>query len=308
MNFQNLKNLLSRHLSLVLTAATFIIFAVMAIGFAAADAACAPEELNVISEQVTSLNAILPMPYYSENGSDGSTIYAVSIEDIGTVNTVTAFNYADEIYTETGGYVVNTGTGRTKTGTIKILLKNLDPTDEDFEEKAASLDRFSDGLYWKVTLYIPAVFSSCNIYVNYALTEQIGSIEGYDFSYFSEKELVSETHTDGTSPSLITLSLKNDREKLTGDSVTDGCVVTIHYESSCAISGILGNVLIGEESAVKTAVSNNSTIHFPIAAAGILVFAFFIFICILKRTASFMPPLLLSFGIFLYHSCRYALT
>ncbi len=285
-------NFICSNAQLFVTVIILIVFSILTISFTITDRNTAPQKLES----------------YAETGSDGSEIYAVSVEDIGEINRVKALNYVDGEFTQTAGYVSNSGTGTASRGTIKILLKNLDPTDEDFIGKAYNLNRFADGNYWKITMYIPAVFSACNIYVDGTLTAQIGAIEGYNFEDYGEKHFITETYTTNTEPTFLTLSLYNVRSELTGDAVSDGCVVTIHYESKSNVTGVLGNIFIGEESAVKSYANGNSAIHFPLAACGILVFALFIFICILKKTFNFLPPMLLAFGIFIFQACCYYLT
>ncbi len=231
----------------------------------------------------------------------GVSVNAVSVLDVEGVMQMTAFNYLAEEFAELGEPVPDTddGSSPARRGTYRFYIDTL-----TFEEWAAgenkTLDRFlqPDGS-WHLTMYIPPVFSACSVFVQYQNQEQVGSIGRYNIAYYVNYSSESEfddtvPHQTATQPLFIDISVSSDSK------YSRECAVTIHYEAdNDNFVGIESGILIGEDTAVRKAVSENRSLLLIGAIIGAATLLLFLFICILKRSLAFMPQLLFAVSIFL---------
>ena len=132
----------------------------------------------------------------------GDSLTAISISDLKKLNRIEYANYTPNefVYPQSflGVKIQLSQTSLAPKGTLTFVFLNLDPEDPDFSQKSAELKPYLEGdKRWHFTLYLPAFFSSANIYVRSVLSKRIGQIENYDFINFSEYEGKTEYHIRG---------------------------------------------------------------------------------------------------------------
>ncbi len=229
----------------------------------------------------------------------GISVNAVSISDVKGVMKMTAFNYLPNDFAELGETVsgADDGSDPAKRGTYRFYIDTL--TIEEWAESESLAHLLEPDGNWHLTMYIPPVFSACSVFVQYQNQEYVGSISGYNISYYvnysSESEF-DETvpHRTATQPLFIDIPISSDNK------YSRECAVTIHYEAdNDNFVGITKGILIGEDTAVRKAVSENRSMLLAGAIIGAATLLLFLFICILKRSLAFMPQLLFSVSIFL---------
>lgn len=245
----------------------------------------------------------------------GNTLNAVSIEDVNGVQSVTAVNYCADTFIlpphgDTATEYSDDYENISNRGSFQLIFLNLDPNDEHFSQKAETLDPYlSDGYSWRFSLYIPPIFSACNIYVRSALSAQAGEISDYEFISYSDKQGYTERHKNGTEPLFLDISLYSKRNTMSPDPYENACVVTIHYEADGnRLAGFNGRILFGEEVAVHNAVTRDSLFLYATGIFAAAIFALFVFVCILFRSAEFFPQLILVAGIAGVMICGYLFT
>lgn len=237
--------------------------------------------------------------------NQNGTFAANSISDLAALNIVTAVNYTpDEFLLPKGGVPGQifdlSEDGASSRGTYEFVIAHLDPFSDEFEEQSEALSPYlkGDG-NWHFTLYIPAVWSACAVYVNYTLTEMCGEIKDYDFINYSEYSHRSERHDNATEPLFLDLKFYPRQAAISPAAYDAATVVTIHYEAEKGrAAGILGKPLIGDDAAVRNIVSRDNrfyTVQYSLAA---LIIAIFIFLCFLKRTRFFLPHVMIMIGVF----------
>lgn len=239
-------------------------------------------------------------------GSDGKEIASVSIADLHKLGTFTMVNYTPDEFLLPVSDIRGTPVDLTKEnsfaqrGTFIFVVRNIDPMSDDFFAQSEALAPYLQGDgYWHFTLYLPQVWSACNIYIKSVLTHRVGEIENYDFIKYSEYSHTSVEHVDRTEPLFIDLSFYPRQQAISPDPLQASTVITIHYESeSVKAAGIEDLPLIGENTAVRTAKANDQNLSTALYVIGILICAMYIFVCLLKKTLSFLPHLFIDFGIF----------
>ena len=239
-------------------------------------------------------------------GSDGKEIASVSITDLQRLGTFTMVNYTPDEFLLPVSDVRGTPVDLTKEnsfaqrGTFIFVVRNIDPTSDEFLQQSEALAPYLQGDgYWHFTLYLPQIWSACNIYVKSVLTHRVGEIENYDFIKYSDYSHTSTEHVDRTEPLFIDLSFYPRQQAISPDPLQASTVITIHYESeSVKAAGLKDLPLIGENAAVRTAKANDQNLSTALYVLGILICALYIFVCLLKKTSSFLPHLFIDFGIF----------
>ena len=237
----------------------------------------------------------------------GVSVNAVSVLDVKGVMKMTAFNYLPNDFAELSETVPGADDGSTPAmrGTYRFYIDTL--SIEEWAE-SESLDPLlePDGS-WHLTMYIPPVFSACSVFVQYQNEECIGSIGRYNIAYYVNYSSESEfdetvTHQTATQPLFIDIPIAADNK------YSRECAVTIHYEADNEnFVGIKSGILIGEDAAVRKAVSQNRSLLLVGAIVGAATLLLFLFICVLKRSLSFMPQLLFAASIFLALFSTYSL-
>lgn len=253
-------------------------------------------------------SAAVPVSPCDQNlrGSDGKEIASVSIADLHKLGTFTMVNYTPDEFLLPVSDIRGTPVDLTKEnsfaqrGTFIFVVRNIDPTSDEFLQQSEALAPYLQGDgYWHFTLYLPQIWSACNIYVKSVLTHRVGEIENYDFIKYSEYSHTSVEHVDETEPLFIDLSFYPRQQAISPDPLQASTVITIHYESkSVKAAGIEDLPLIGENAAVRTAKANDQNLSTALYVLGILICALYIFVCLLKKTSSFLPHLFIDFGIF----------
>ena len=238
-------------------------------------------------------------------GKDGNPVTTVCISDLKEINTLPAANYTPNDYlipdVEIQGEKFSFASDRAENrGTYTFIFLNLDPMDENFTEKADELEPFLQGdNNWHFTLYLPSVWSASTVYVNTVLFDRTGEISDYNFIEYSEYQLKTETHSDGTRPLFIDLSFYPRRHTISPDRLDAATVVTIHYEThGNRIAGLSQTPIIGSDSAVRNAVSRDKNFLSTLSVISALVLASFIFVCLLKRNRPFLPQIFVLLGVF----------
>lgn len=243
-------------------------------------------------------NAIKDTPTRKINYGNVSA-NAVSVMDVKGVMKMTAFNYLPNEFSELDEIVSdkNDGGEPARRGTYRFYIDTL--TLEEWAD-SDSLDHLleTDGNR-HLTMYIPPVYSACSVFVQYQNKEYLGSIDRYNIEYYTNFSSASEfddtiTHKTATQPLFIDIPVSSDSKYF------KECIVTIDYESDNKnFVGFSGEILIGEDAAVRYAVTGNRSILLIGAIVGAATLLFFLLVCILKRSFSFIPQLLFAFAIFL---------
>ncbi len=229
----------------------------------------------------------------------GTEVNAVSVYDVKGVMKMTAFNYLPDDFAELNEVVSgeNTGSSPSKRGTYRFCIDTLNGDQWKDTEKLQGLLK-PDG-NWHLTMYIPPVFSACSVYVRYQNKEYVGSIERYNVDYYGSFSAPSKyddsiTHKTATKPIFIDIPVSSDSK------YSKECIVTIHYEAdNDNFVGLSDRILIGEDSAVREAVDGNRSLLLTGAIIGATTLLLFVFICLLKRSVSFIPQLLSAVGVFI---------
>lgn len=243
-------------------------------------------------------SAIKETPVRQKN-IQNTVVNAVSILDVKGVMSMTAVNYLpyefarmDEVFEG------KKSMGKpAKRGTYRFYIDTLTFEEQDM---AYSLNHLlsPDG-YWHLTMYIPPVYSACSVFVQSQNKEYVGGIEDYNLAYYITYSTPDETdedavHATETSPLFVDVPISADGR------FSRECIVTIHYETeNDNFVGLSSNVLIGEDAAVRKAVSGNRATLLIGALLAIATFLLFIFICVLKHSLAFVPQLIFSASIFL---------
>lgn len=239
-------------------------------------------------------------------GTDNSNVASVSIADLTDFNTLTAVNYTPDRFLQPGSEIQGTPVSLTQNnrfaskGTFVFVIRNLDPASPDFSEQSQALAPYLQGDgYWHFTLYIPRVWSACNVYVKSILVKRTGDISDYDFIRYTEYTQYTSAHVTKTEPMFLDLTFYPRQQAISPDPLYAATVVTLHYESvSVKEAGIEGYPLIGAESIVRNAVEKDKTLITILCVLAALITAMFIFVCFLKRSLFFLPHLCIVFGIF----------
>lgn len=229
----------------------------------------------------------------------GTEVNAVSVYDVKGVMKMTAFNYIPDDFAELNEVVSgeNTGSSPSKRGTYRFCIDTLNGDQWKDTEKLQGLLK-PDG-NWHLTMYIPPVFSACSVYVRYQNKEYVGSIERYNVNYYGSFSAPSKyddsvAHKTATKPIFIDIPVSSDSK------YSKECIVTIHYEAdNDNFVGLSDRILIGEDSAVREAVEDNRSLLLTGAIIGATTLLLFVFICLLKRSVSFIPQLLSAVGVFI---------
>lgn len=230
---------------------------------------------------------------------DGVLVNSVSISDVQGVMKMTAINYLPNDFAELNEVVsdANTGESPVRRGTYRFVIDTLSGEEWNDSQKLNNLLK-ADG-NWHLTMYLPPIFSACSVYVRFQNKEYVGSIDRYNVAYYGSFSAPSKfddgvTHKTATQPIFIDIPISTENR------YSKECIVTIHYETdNDNFAGVTDSVLIGEDSIVRKMVENNRLlllVGVTVAAATILLF---IFICILKRSLTFVPQLLFATGVLL---------
>lgn len=229
---------------------------------------------------------------------ENSSVNAVSILDINGVMRITAFNYLPNEFAELDEIVsdANESTAPAKRGTYRFYIDTL--TIEEWTASESLNHLLKPDGNWHLTMYIPPVFAACSVFVQYQNKEYVGSIDRYNVDYYTNYSSPSEfddtiLHEAVTKPMLIDIPISSDNK------YSRECVVTIHYEAdNDNFIGFSGDILIGKDSSIQNAVTQNRSILLIGAIIGAATLLLFLLICILKRSFSFVPQLLFAASIF----------
>ncbi len=229
---------------------------------------------------------------------ENSSVNSVSILDVNGVMRITAFNYLPNEFAELDEIVSdkNEGIAPTKRGTYRFYIDTL--TIEEWTASESLNHLLKPDGNWHLTMYIPPVFAACSVFVQYQNKEYVGSIDRYNVDYYTNYSSPSEfddtvSHETATKPMFIDIPISSDNK------YSRECIVTIHYEAdNDNFIGFSGDILIGENSAIQSAFTQNRSILLIGAIIGAATLLLFLLICILKRSFSFIPQLLFAAGIF----------
>lgn len=232
-----------------------------------------------------------------EKDFSGCSVNVVSVADVKGVMKMTAFNYLPNEFAEPKNFVSGENDGKTpaKRGTYQFYIDTL--TKEEWTN-SQKLDKLlqPDGK-WHLTMYIPPMFGACSVFVRLKNENYVGAIDRYNLEYYINNSSPSEyddgvSHKTATKPMFLDITIPADGK------YSEGCKVTIHYETNNEnYVGFWGPVLIGEEAAVHRAVNLNRSVLLVGAMIGASTLLLFLLICILKRSFSFIPQLLFAAGI-----------
>lgn len=226
-------------------------------------------------------------------------VNTVSIADVKGVMKMTAVNYLADDFAELDQPVSgdNTGDAPARKGTYRFCVDTLNG--DEWNDSAKLQNLLSPDGNWHLTMYIPPVFSACSVYVRYQNKAYVGSIERYNVAYYGSFSAPSKyddsvPHQTATQPIFIDIPISSEPK------YSKECIVTVHYETNNDnFTGISGSILIGEDSAVRKAAESNRSLLLIGAIIGAATLLLFVFICILKRSLTFVPQLLFATGIFM---------
>lgn len=223
-------------------------------------------------------------------------VNAYSIENIKGVNKVSGeitynqYLQPDYFHNEDDTHYAVNG------GTYTIIIANLDPMDEKFKEKMKKLSFLKgadDNLH--LTMYIPPVLSACNIYVRSMLVEQIGEIKDYNYIDFTTSDQLATTkHVNATEPVFLDLTLSTQRKVMEAENTGyNACVVTIHFEGDGNKEGFIdGDILIGEDSAVRKLIKTENISLYVLIIISALGLPVLIFLSIIKKQIKYIPKII----------------
>lgn len=252
----------------------------------------------------------------SLTGTDGEAVASVPITGLKDLNVLSEVNYTPDEFLQPNSQIQGTPVDLTRKnnfarrGTFVFVIRNIDPASPDFLQQSEALAPYLQGDgSWHFSLYIPLVWSACNIYVRSTLALRVGEIAGYDFIQYTDYSAKTESHADKTEPVVLDLSFYPKQYAISPDPLQAATVVTIHYESSdVQTAGIEGIPLIGAAEDISDTIVYNRLLAIVLFVFAALISAMFIFVCILKRNLSFMPNLGIVFGIFGVLLSSYALS
>lgn len=285
------------NLAAALLTALFVVLLILSCSYCVKPPSAAPETPDII-------------------GTDGRPVSAICISDLSVCNIIENVNYTPKKFLipkhEIGGTSSQTGseTDRADYGTYEFVILNLNPYDVRFKEKQEALSPFLQGdNYWHFTLYLPACFSACNVYVNTDLHARVGDISDYDFTDYTASNYtgVTEYHKAETEPLFIDLKFYTRQAAMSDELWTRATVVTVHYESSGGMTGYLQPPMIGLDSAVREIVKTESAFSLAFSIIAALFLTMLIFASLLKRSFSLLPYILICTGIFFLFALQYTL-
>ena len=240
--------------------------------------------------------ASLSESWASYNG--GEPVAAVRIGDFDGLASLTYANYTAGEYVlpasktlpkgelvELTSHVPSPGKG-----TYQFVISHVDADAENAKARFREVKEKYLGLDGNLhlTVYIPTVFAACVVYLDNTIVDMAGSLSDYNFIDYNENYTGKmEKHDSGTKGIYIDVTLYGRRVEGIGHGVEEGHTVTIHFESAGhLLSGMRGTPYVGTEREVRGFVAG--------IALGI-----FVFLCLLKRTLSFLPQLGTMAGVFL---------
>ncbi|MDE5715838.1 MAG: HAMP domain-containing histidine kinase [Anaeroplasmataceae bacterium] len=239
--------------------------------------------------------------------SNGESFIGTCILDLKEAQILSYANYtADEFVqpTEISGVPIKLDktTNLATRGTLQFVLYNIDPFDENFFKNKEALTPFLEGdNNWHFSLYLPAYFSSSNIYVQSVLKHKIGEIENYDYIQFSEYQGVTEHHKSETEPQTLDLNFYTRRQGIPLDIENRCIVVTIHYEGlEGRFTGFNSMPIIGKRDTIHGITTQDQTFVIIIALLSLLIATIIAFTSFLKKNLLQLPQLLITIGISCY--------
>lgn len=266
-----------------------------------------------ISLAITSSAKPDELPVYNTTVENGVQLLTSSITDIKDCHVFKAVNRIPDSFVSVSSpeTTPDGDSGSFERGSYQFLITNLDPLDPEFSQKAEALDFLSDvDGNWHLTMYIPPVLSACNVYVRVQLRGVSGAIYDYDYSAFYNSGDHTYEHRNATSPMFLDLTLYSDRKFLSIDSpANNGILVTIHCEAEEGKEAVIdGDILIGEDSAVRRAVGRNNDALSFLSMICIAILAVLVFVSALKRSSSFVPLIFLVVGVMGSFFCAHRYT
>ncbi len=246
------------------------------------------------------------LPVYTLQTENGKTLRYASVSDITSCHILTAVNHTPNEFLDTGTADIGHASDTTASqGTYQFFIANLDPANESFEEQAQALDFLKSSNGWNLTMYLPPVRSACTVYVRMTYQTSVGMIEGYDYRFYYAGLDTPDHSERATEPIFLELLLYDNPKFLSiaPDESTrilhNGVSVTVHYESEDGMpSGLDGDILIGEDSAVRAAVARNHASSYITLICATVICAILLFVSILKQRADFVPQIVFVLGIF----------
>ncbi len=235
----------------------------------------------------------------------GQDVTAICIDDLDKLNRITKINYVPNKFVipksldEKMQIVDLTKPFEfAEKGSLVIIVTNLDPEAEDFDDSVKKLAPYKIGEHWHFTLSLPEIFCASNVYQNSALAARHGAIAGYDFiNYTTSYDIKTEKFSAQTDN--VTLDLQFYTRRIAMDDRLNAAqFITIHYQSqNTAYSAIKDFPLIGDEKTVESAMRNSQTLLIAFAILAAVVFAVFCVMSILEQTKVFIPAIVWIFGI-----------
>ncbi len=226
------------------------------------------------------------LPTYSITNAENDLISAVKIEDIEKYHQIDSYN----LFLDSDKIKDNKQNTK-DAGTIAIVLLNLDPLDEQFEQKANSLKPFlQKDNQWHFTLYLPPIFVSSRVYLNDVL-----------IASNTLKNQVAQ-------PLFIDLPFSTFKEELLHQPSLQRNVITIHFESqNVDFTKENGTLLVGLDEMIREVIKRDIFFIYAVVLISIFILALFIFVSILKRTHHYLPQIVGIIGIFLLSTSLYEL-
>ena len=185
---------------------------------------------------------------------NGESINTVSIDDIGKYKYIKEINYTPDEFLTPMSEIKNKGGYVSDHGTYQIVITNVKKNDYNYSKKTKKLEDLigPDG-YAHVTLYIPAISSSSVIYLNDTVIYENGSLSHYDYSKYSDFKKYTVSQKKHAELTYIDIPIEINKDDLLGDTIIDGAVITIHYESKIKshFGGLYQYPIIGINSNIR---------------------------------------------------------
>lgn len=193
-------------------------------------------------------------------------------------------------------------------GTLIYVITNIDgitPGQSSWEEGLKPYTPYidvDDRIH--LTMYLPPMLSACNVFVRLKTVETLGTLTGFetaDYIYTDPEIEYDEKviHTDGTKGTFLDVTLNVSKRTWNDDPISNGCVITIHYEAQDGKrAGFIGTPIIGLGDDVKQIVYQNNIIRYFTEFLALGTFFILIFVCCLKKAIYFIPQLIFAYAIF----------
>ncbi len=249
--------------------------------------------------------------YETLTDENGSPIYGVTVDQLTQCNYLRFAYYTPDEFVKPSCFAVqgtrvdlSTQKNVAGRGTYQFVLYNLNPEDSDkWKDGSAKLDPYLQGdKAWHFSVYLPPIFSACNVYADSTLEASMGAIENYHYIDYSEKQGATEYYESHTKPVTIDLSFYSRRSALSNSFYQRAHVITVHYETKTAKAAFDALPMAGPAQDMEKVARNDIIVLTVLALAAAFMSVILAFACMLKKSLFAVSSAAMSWGV-----CGFAL-